>query len=477
MLSIETDDIQTRAADVVVVGQGVAGVCAAIEAANCGADALIVEATGGGGGSSALSGGLLYLGGGTALQRACGVEDTASDMAAFLTEACGPGADAEKIVAYCEGSPEHFDWLVGCGVPFRAAIWDRATSEPWDDSGLMFSGGEDAEPFRSTVRPVPRGHCPQSPGTSRMGIGGGRLLMDRLEDHARSVGVETLEDTRVSEIRVEGGRVVGVDAVRYGEPLRIDARRGVVLATGGFTYAPELVTQHVPQIVGTDPLGVDEHDGTLLQAAVRLGAATNHLGAFEAALGVPPSILARSILVDRNGQRFVNEDTYMGRIGIRTLRDRGGWAAVIFDEHAFEAEPDLRREFLPTHSGGDVDELASELGVNSVALRSTIDAYNSDAENGKDRAHGKRRRYLAPLRPPFGAVLTEGRFRTFTLGGLATDVDGAVEAAAGGVVPGLFAAGRITSGIAVGGYVSGISLGDSSYFGRRAGRAAAGADR
>lgn len=465
-----TDEVST---DVVVVGHGIAGVSAAIEARRAGAEVLIVDAAGGPGGSSALSGGLLYLGGGTALQKACGVEDSVEDMAAFLTAACGPGVDTAKIEAYCDGSPEHFDWLVDCGVPFEARIWVRRTSEPWDDSGLMFTGGEDAEPFASTIRPAPRGHSPRTAGTSRTGIGGGRLLMDRLGAHAEHLGVKTAHDVSVRKLLTDDGSVIGVHGVRYGRPVRVRARRGVVLAAGSFTHDRELVAEHVPQLLGTDPLGVDEHDGTILRAATAVGAATRNLNAFEAALGVPPSVLARSIVVDRTGRRFVNEDAYMGRIGIRTLRDHDGWAAVIFDEAAFEAEPDLRRDFLPTHTGDDVDELAAELGIDPIALGRTIDRYDRDAEAGRDRDHGKRAEFLAPLAAPYGAVLAEGRFRTFTLGGLATNVDGAVLTDAGEPVPGLHAAGRITAGIAIGGYASGISLGDASFFGRRAGRTAA----
>ena len=77
-------------ADVVVVGLGVAGTCAAIEAAEAGAEVLALERSMTGGGTSAHSGGIIYLGGGTPIQEACGFEDTAADMFAFLVAACGP---------------------------------------------------------------------------------------------------------------------------------------------------------------------------------------------------------------------------------------------------------------------------------------------------------------------------------------------------------------------------------------------------
>ena len=132
--------------DVVVVGLGAAGASAVVGARQAGADVLAVERSGGPGGTSAHSGGLIYLGGGTALQSACGFQDSPENMAAFLRAALGPGVDDDRVDAYCEGSPDHFDWLVSIGVPFRAAFCDEPNRESADDAGLLFSGGEDSLP-------------------------------------------------------------------------------------------------------------------------------------------------------------------------------------------------------------------------------------------------------------------------------------------------------------------------------------------
>ena len=130
--------------DVVVVGLGVAGASAVVAARQTGADVLAVERSGGPGGTSANSGGLIYLGGGTALQDACGFDDSPENMSAFLGAALGPGVDDDRLEAYCNGSPDHFDWLVSVGVPFRAKFCDEPNRESADDAGLLFSGGEDA---------------------------------------------------------------------------------------------------------------------------------------------------------------------------------------------------------------------------------------------------------------------------------------------------------------------------------------------
>ena len=145
---------------------------------------------------------------------------------------------------------------------------------------------------------------------------------------------------------------------------------------------------------------------------------------------------------------------------------------------------DRRRRVLHAEYGFELiavgetpTELAQEIGLPEGALEATIDVFNRHAARGEDPLFGKREPYLKPLEtPPFGAIdcTTENaRYAVFTLGGLATDVDGRVLDPEGRVIPGLYGAGRSTSGLAVGGYSSGLSLGDGLFFGRRAGRAAA----
>jgi len=101
-------DIET---DVAVAGFGGAGACAAIEAADQGATVTIFELASDSGGSTKLSSAEIYMGGGTRVQQACGIEDSVEDMFRFLMESNGPLADEAKVRAYCEGSVEHFDWL------------------------------------------------------------------------------------------------------------------------------------------------------------------------------------------------------------------------------------------------------------------------------------------------------------------------------------------------------------------------------
>lgn len=100
----------THFVDVVVVGLGAAGTCASLQAVSAGADVLVLERDGAGGGASALSEGLFYLGGGTAVQQACGYQDDPDNTLAFL-RASVPGVSENKLQAFCRGAAEHLSWL------------------------------------------------------------------------------------------------------------------------------------------------------------------------------------------------------------------------------------------------------------------------------------------------------------------------------------------------------------------------------
>lgn len=80
-------------------------------------------------------------------------------MAAFLNVAMGPGADENRIADYCAGSVAHFEWLVGCGVPFKAEFFPEPGWEPMGDQGLMYSGGENSYPFNTIATPPRAAMC------------------------------------------------------------------------------------------------------------------------------------------------------------------------------------------------------------------------------------------------------------------------------------------------------------------------------
>jgi succinate dehydrogenase/fumarate reductase flavoprotein subunit len=459
--------------EVLVVGLGAAGAAAALEARAAGSDVLALERASAGGGTSALSGGVLYLGGGTPLQKECGFEDSPEEMFEYLMASCGPRPDEAKIRLYSEGSVDHYHWLVDQGVPFKPVFYPHYSGEPPTDDGLVYSGSENAWPFDRVARPAPRGHVPQIPGQA------GGLLMQRLLAAVAGSGARVRPDARVTAlVRGADGRIVGALARSGGREAALRARGGVVLATGGFIHDARMLRLHAPLLARCKfRVGAEGDDGSGIRLGLAAGAAPLNLAMGSISLPVtPPKAILKGLLVNGQGQRFLNEDAYFGRLGEHALLHQDGRCFWILDDATF-VRPDVPR---PVAAVGDtIGELERELGMAEGALAATVSLYNRFAAHGEDPLFHKKREWVVPLeRPPFGALdcTVEGSlYAAFTLGGLQTSPDGEALTAAGEPIPGLYAAGRATACLAAPGYASGLSLGDGTFFGRRAGRAAAAA--
>lgn len=458
--------------DVLVVGLGAAGAAATLGAREAGAETLVVERAGGGGGTSAMSGGVIYLGGGTALQKACGFEDSPEEMLKYLRASVGAGHDDAKLEAYCEGSVAHFDWLVAQGIPYKETFYYGQSGEPPTDDGLVWSGSENVHPFRDLARPAPRGHVAAVPGAA------GHKVMSSLCAAVDGSGARTRFDTRCTAlVREADGQIVGARLETFGETACVKARGGVIVTTGGFVLNDEMLDAYRPEARKCSMrVAADGDDGSGIRLGMAAGAGTRHLDKVSVSLPVTqPWELKAGLLVNAQGQRFINEDAYYGRLGDAALLRQDGRCWLIVDD-SFYVKPEYGFEIAAV--GETPAELEQELGLPEGALQSTIEVFNRHAKRGEDPLFGKREPYLQPLETaPFAAIdcTTEGaRYAVFTLGGLATDALGRVLDPEARILPGLYAAGRSSSGLAVGGYSSGLSLGDGTFFGRRAGRAAAG---
>ncbi len=459
-----------REVDVLVVGLGAAGAAATLEATALGADTLVIERGGGGGGTSAMSGGVIYMGGGTPLQRSCGFEDSADEMYKYLMASVGPNPDEAKIRLYCDGSVEQYDWLVGHGVPFKQTYYHGTSGEPPTDDGLVWSGAEQVHPFCEIAVPAPRGHVPQIEHQ------GGPLLMKVLCEEVEKCPAEKWMNARCTALFQEtDGEVVGAAIEVFGEVRNVRIRKGIVIATGGFVLNDTMLEHHAPlaKLCGMR-VAADGDDGSGINLGTAAGAATLNMSAISISLPITqPWGLKRGVLVNAQGQRFVNEDTYYGRLGEAALLHNHGRAWLIVDDAVFE-KPTYFGEVAGV--GESFGELEGELGLPAGSLEATMSVYNRHAEKSEDPVFHKGRDYLKPLdTPPFGAfdcTTEKALYAAFTLGGLWTDPDSRVLDPNGDAIAGLHAAGRATSGISVGGYSSGLSLGDGIFFGRRAARTA-----
>ncbi|MET8776907.1 FAD-dependent oxidoreductase [Nocardia sp. NPDC004654] len=240
----------------------------------------------------------------------------------------------------------------------------------------------------------------------------------------------------------------------------------------GFEDSPENMERFLVAALGR---------GIAIQLARSLGADVAHMDATEVAFFGDPQLLARGILVNGRGQRFVPEDTYPGRIGQEVLLRNENQAYLIIDEEALEAASatETATAFFrvpPKWAAESIAELESDMGLPELALQSTVQTYNHHAAKGSDPLLGKKPEWVRPLGTPVAGFDLRSHTAGFTLGGLRTDLDSRVLHVSGEPIPGLFAAGRCTAGLCAGGYVSGASLGDGSFYGRRAGISAAKSD-
>ncbi|HEV3067306.1 MAG TPA: FAD-binding protein [Streptosporangiaceae bacterium] len=519
-------------ADVVVVGFGAAGACAALEAASLGCDVVVLDRFCGGG-ATALSGGVIYAGGGTAWQRAAGVADTTEAMFGYLSTETGDAVSAATLREFCDGSADMLAWLAGHGVPFEGSLCPDKTSYPSNRHYLYYSGSELSA--RDVAAPAPRGHRVRGRGTS------GSVLFARLAKAVRRSGVRVRSQTTARALVTdEAGRVTGVECRtlrgapawaraghrvlhrwsakpylyapklgrllhrpvawledRHGRPLRVRARRGVVLAAGGFVASRPMMREHAPAYRGGLPLGTPGDDGSGIRLGVAAGGATAFLGRVSVWRFLsPPSALLGGVLVGRDGSRVCDESRYGAAIGAAMMAGHRGQAWLLADRATMaQARRQLRGPalwfqrlqgwYLLTAgrvSGATPDAAAARAGIDPAGLAATLGAYNAAAAAGRPDPAGKPADLVrAQDQPPFSLIDCSVRPRLaypapmLTLGGLVVAEDtGQVRRADGAVVPGLYAAGRTAVGLCSHSYVSGLSLADCVFSGRRAGRHAAG---
>jgi len=542
-------DIQ---ADVVVVGFGAAGACAALEATAAGCDVIVLDRFGGGG-ATALSGGVIYAGGGTPWQRAAGVSDSPEAMFDYLRLEVGDAVSPATLREFCQGSPDMLTWLERHGVPFEGSLCPDKTSYPTNRHYLYYSGSElsacDVTP------PAPRGHRVRGRGTS------GGLLFARLARAVDRSGARVLAQTTAYRLVTDtGGGVTGVEcrtllggpawarAVhrvlhrwsakpylyapkvgrvlhrpvawlerRYGRPLLVGARRGVILAAGGFVANRQMMREHAPAYRGGLPLATPGDDGSGIRLGEQAGGATAFMNRVSVwrFLSPPPALLS-GVLVDRAGRRVCDESRYGAAIGEAIVARHQGRAWLFADRDTMaRARRELRRSTLwfqrlqavylltagrvsaPTVAG-----VAARAGVDPAGLAATVAAYNAAAgeqagpageQAGPAGEHagpagdhaspmGKPAELVkAQVQPPFSLIDCSIRPRLaypapmLTLGGLVVaEETGQVRRPDGTAVPGLYAAGRSAAGLCSRSYVSGLSLADCVFSGRRAGRSAAG---
>jgi len=519
--------VTDTAVDLLVVGSGT-GMAAALTARELGLSVLIVEKSPHVGGSTARSGGALWLPASPVLDEA-GAHDTAERAAAYLDSVVAGSAPPQRSAGFLAHSSATVEMLRRT-TPLRL-FWARDYSDyhPEEPGGSAAGRTCECRPFdtsvlgeyRTRLRPgvmetgvsipttgadyrwmnlvarVPRKGIPtfgkrvaQGFGGRLLGrhyVAGGQALAAGMFAGVLRAGIPVWTGTALVSLEGDGGRVTGAVVDHGGREVRIAARRGVVMATGGFDHSMEMRWKFQTERLGANlSLGAESNTGDGIRAAQELGAGTALMDqawwfpAVAPLPGKPPAVMLAErslpgcLIVDQGGHRFANESADYMSFGQRLLElERAGnpvetmW--IVFDQqyrnsYVFGAQLFPRMPIpqawydagiavrADTHAG-----LASRMGLPVPEFTATMNRFNENAYAGEDPDFGRGRsaydRYygdptIAPnpnLRP-----LVKGPFYGVTMvlsdlgtcGGLRADERARVLREDGGVIEGLYAIGN-----------------------------------
>ncbi|OCB21702.1 FAD-binding protein [Mycobacterium intracellulare] len=551
-----------RSVDLLIAGSGGGGMVAGLAALDCGLEPLIIEKQSLVGGSTGLSGGIVWLPN-NPLMRAEGIADSHEDGLAYLADVVGDigaASSPERRETFLRAGHEMINFLTRKGVRLiRCAGWsdyypnhkggnasgravegipfDAAQLGDWRDKvqpplaknyGYVVLTNElrsvqyfnrsprafavAARVFLRTAAARARRRQILTNGASLIGQML-KALMDLSDGHP-----PLWTDAAMADLVVEDGRVVGARIVRDGTPLHVEARKGVLLAAGGFGHNKEMRRRYSGDQPNEGQWSIANagDTGEALEAAMRLGAKTDLLdeawwlpsvfiangGAVAASLGSGRQ-RPGAIYVDPSGRRFCNESNSYVEVGKAMYANKAVPCWMIFDEgyvrrYVTSANPLKHNQPLPPElieSGAvkraaTIAELAGEIGLPADELARTIQRFNRYAARGLDPDFGRgQSAYNDCLGDPgyrpnaaIGPLDTAPYYATRVLpsdvgtcGGVITNEHAQVLDQRDRVIEGLYATGNTTATVMGRTYPgAGASIASSMVFGYVAARHAAG---
>ncbi len=454
------EEEQEMTYDVVIIGAGGAGLSAAVEARNTGADVVVLEKMPAVGGNTLVSGGGLNVPG-SEQQKANGINDT---VESFIKDTLngGDNINDEKLVkVMAENALSTAEWLVNnVGVEFMP-------------ERLQQFGGHS----------VPRALIAKS--------NHGTELIKKLKKQADDLGVDFKMDTKAEELVVdENNKVVSVKAVNVaGQELIFNANKGVVISTGGFganvemrkKYNPEMderyMTTDVPATTGdgivmAQKVGADTRDMKYIQTYPLCNPKTGIISY------VANSRFDGAILVNKEGSRFVEE---MGRRDVisKSILDQTGSSAYLIWGQEIEQigkmtevhknEYSLLEKDDLIYKADNIEDLAKFFDIETEELKNTINKYNSYVENGMDKEFNRRGNLRSIKEGPYYVQNVIPSIH-HTMGGVVIDSETHVLDGNGNIISGLFAAGEVVGGVHGTNRLGGNAVTDVVVFGRIAGK-------
>ncbi|WP_063006511.1 FAD-binding protein [Nocardia salmonicida] len=536
-----------------VVGSGAGGLTAALAAADRDLDTLVIEKASVYGGSTALSGGGIWVPNNPTLLRE-GLGDSRADVRAYLDAVVGDRVpttnldafidEGPRMLAFLETSPHlRFQWCAGYSDYHPEAPGGRPAGRSIEPLPVDLKQlGADEDLLRPAALATPPGLFITSKDFVQLNMVTrtwrarwtalltglraikaivlrrhmdtlGRALIARLRLAVRDAGVPLWLDTPLrSLITDDTGAVLGVLAERDGREIRIRARDGVLLATGGFEYNQTMRKDHLPEggrdnfsAASTDNTGDGIIAGEQVGAAVDLMDDAWWMPSFQRPDGINQVLVSersipRSIIVDNTGKRFTNEASPYVTFVHAQLKGGHDPAWLIFDAKAKSRYPiggivpgqKFPSSWLTSglmQTAPDIEGLAAAIGVPVDSLRDTVGRFNGFARDGHDADFGRGvsaydNYYGDPtLATPALDVLDKGPYYALrvrigdlgTKGGLVYNADAQVLRADGSPIAGLYAVGNTSAAVMGNDYAgAGATIGPAMVFGYIGARHAAG---
>lgn len=472
--------------DIIIVGSGIAGLSAAVSAAECGSRVAVIERAEEGehGGNTRYT---------EAYLRMKNVDDVADDFEEHFAENAGGYIDPAFLE---EAGRPYEDWsalmrsqsLLDPELIGTFAESAGPTLRWLERVGLKFEFLPTAFITTTTTRLLP--------------VGGGLAMVETLTEKAKALGVDFHFESTAQELETdEKGAVVGLFVRQGGGRKRLSAK-AVILASGGFEGNAVLLAQYLgPRAINLRPVarGGYYNKGEGISMALKIGAASNgDFGSYHAEPIDPRSDVAEpavftfpyGILINKDGQRFTDEapgtvDAVYESVTRRIYEQRDGIAYLILDAKIDDV-PNWKKSLRTTQpaiTGATLAELARKIGVDANELQKTVESYNASCREGVFKPlqlDGLATSDLVPRKSNWARPIDAPEFRcypiisanVFTFGGLKIDRDARVVDTDGAPINGLYAAGE-TAGFYYRTYTGSTSVLRGAVFGRRAAQHAA----
>lgn len=453
--SIETSkgEDKTYDVDVVVVGGGVAGLSAAIEASQGGADVLILEKQGIVGGATTRSGGKL-MANGTEYQKEANMEDSDEEMFAYLKKVGGDLIDDNKVKNFVDNSLETFNWMEDLGVEVQ-----------------------DVEPIHSSLTPW-RVHNTKGGGGMTDGHGG-QIIVPMLNKY-NEVDGDILYNVTANELITNSDKeIIGVKGVNKDGSLVTVNAKSVILATGGYASNREMMAKYEDFTTGYSTQVPAGNIGDGITMAEIVGgqiyenpSAQTVYVSYTSGVGINEEA---GLIVSEDGKRFVNEYTYQYHVGDAMYKEKSSLGYYIATSNDPTPTVQYAMTLDTTTSASSIEELASLINIDPATLKSTVDRYNELCAKGVDEDFGKQNDKMYPIEGEKYFAIKLNPAVTVTFSGIVTDLESRVLDASNAPIKGLYAAGETAfPGLFGTEYPGcGVAISAGSFYGRVAGQNAA----